>query len=86
MTVNELSGKKSTLRAKLKAVCQEERLLKWKEHFMNLLRNPPEVTDKPIQNIINGKLGQFTEEELVTVLKIIKNRKIADLDEIATDV
>ena len=54
------------MKAKLKAACLEERLQKWKEHF-NLLRNPPEVTGKPIKNIIcllDIKLGQFTEEEL----------------------
>ena len=37
---------------------------------MNLLRNPSEITEKPIQKIINGplniKLGQFMEEELGT--------------------
>ena len=51
-TVNEKSGKKSILRAKLKPDSQEERLQKLKEHFKNLLRNPPEVTDKPIKTII----------------------------------
>ena len=37
----------------------------WKEHFKNLLGNSPEVTDKPIQKIINYqldiKLGLFTQ-------------------------
>ena len=40
---------------------------------MKRVGNPPEITDKPIQKIINGRLdirlGQFTEEESDAVLK-----------------
>ena len=56
-TIKEVSGRKNTSRAKLKAAYQE-RLLKWKNNFKNLLGNPPEAetTDKPIQKIINGQL------------------------------
>ena len=86
MTVNEVTGRKSTLRAKLKTACQEERLLKWKEHFKNLLGNSSEITEKPLKKIINGqlnvKLGQFMAEELDVVLKKIKHRKAAELGEI----
>ena len=32
------------------------------------------------------KLGQFTQEELDTVLRKIKNRKVAGLDEISPEV
>ena len=46
----EVNKRKNTLRVKLKAACQEERLLKWKEHFKNLLRHPREMNVKPIQN------------------------------------
>ena len=49
MVVNKVNGRKSTTRARLKAASQEERLLKWKEHFKKLLGKPPEITDKPIQ-------------------------------------
>ena len=48
--VNKASGRKNTLRAKLKAV-SKERLPKWKEYYKNLLRNPPEITEKPIQKL-----------------------------------
>ena len=44
-TVNEVSGRKSTSRAKIKTACQEERRQKWKEHF----KKPPEISDRPIQ-------------------------------------
>ena len=59
--------------AKLKVANQEERHQEWKEHFKNLLGNPPEVPDKPTEKIINGqldiKLGQFTDKELDSLLK-----------------
>ena len=41
---------------------------------------------KIIDNQLNTKLGQFTQEELDIVLTKIKNRKAASLDEIPTEV
>ena len=62
----------------------------WKEHFKNLLGRSLKVTDKPISEIIDNqldiKLGQFTQEGLDVVLIKIKNRKAAGLDEIPPDV
>ena len=84
-TVNKVSRRKSTVKAKLKATSQEERIQLWKQHFENLLRNPPKVTHEPITRIIKQleiKLGQFMQEELDSVLRKIKNRKAAGLDEI----
>ena len=81
-----MSRRKSTTKAKLKATNQQERIKLWKQHFENLLGNPPKVTHKPITRIISKqqdiKLGPFTEEELDSVLRKIKNRKGAVLDEI----
>ena len=51
-TVNEISRRKSTLRSKLKVASQEEKLQDWKEHFKNLHRNPPEITDHQSKEII----------------------------------
>ena len=72
--------------AKLKAASQQERVKLWEQHFKNLLGNPPEITDEPITRIISKqldvKLGPFTKEELDSVLRRIKNRKAAGLDEI----
>ena len=80
-TINEVSGRKSTAKAKLKAASQQERIKLWEQHFKNLLGNPPEITDEPITRIISKqldvKLGPFTKEELDTVLRRIKNRKAA---------
>ena len=89
-TVNEVSRRKSTAKAKLKATNQQEQIHQWKQHFENLLRNPPKVTDEPITRIISKqldiKLGPFTLEELDSVLRKIKNRKAAGLDEIPPEV
>ena len=89
-TVNEMSRRKGTEKAKLKATSQEERIHLWKQHFEKLLGKPPKVTHKPITKIISNQLditqGQFMQEELDSVLRKIKNRKAAGLDEIPTEV
>ena len=54
------------------------------------LGSPPKITDEPITRIISKqsdiKLGPFIKEELDSVLKKIKNRKAAGLDEIPPEV
>ena len=84
--INEVSRKKSTAKAKLKATNQQEWIHLWKQHFENLLGNPPKITHEPITKIISKqldiKLGPFTLEELNSVLRKIKNRKAAGLNEI----
>ena len=89
-TINEWSRRKSTAKAKLKAANQQERIKLWKQHFENLLGNPPKVTHEPITRIIckqlDIKLGLFTQEELNSVLRKIKNRKAAGLDKIPPEV
>ena len=88
-TINEVCRRKSTTKAKLKATNQQERIKLWKQHFENLLGNPPKVTHEPITRIISKqldiKLGPFTQE-LDSVLRKIKNRKAAGLDEIPPEV
>ena len=54
--VIEVSRKKSTEKAILKATCQQERIQLWKKYFENLLGNPPKVTHKPITRIISKQL------------------------------
>ena len=46
-TINEVSRRKSTAKAKLKATNQQERIKLWKQHFENLQGNPPKVTHEP---------------------------------------
>ena len=52
LTANEVNRRKSNPRAKLKVASQEERRQKWKQHLKNLLRNPPEITDKPSEKLL----------------------------------
>ena len=89
-TINEVIRRNSTAKAKLKVTNQQERIKLWKQHFQNLQGNPPKVTDEPITRIISKqldiKLGQFTLEKLDSVLRKIKNRKAAGLDEIPAEV
>ena len=84
-TINKVSRRKSTAKAKLKAANQL-----WKQHFENLLGNPPKLTHEPITRIISKqldiKLGPFTQEELDSILRKIKNRKAAGLGEIPPEV
>ena len=47
-TINEVSRRKNTAKAKLKAANQQERIKLWKQHFENLLWNPPKITHEPI--------------------------------------
>ena len=67
-TINEVSRRKNTAKAKLKAANQQERIKLWKQHFENLLGNPPKITHEPITRIISKqldiKLRPFTQEEL----------------------
>ena len=56
----------------------------------NILRNPSQITDKPTKENFHDQLDikfeYFTEDELETVLKTIKSRKAACLDEILPEV
>ena len=89
-TINEVSRRNSTAKAKLKATNQQERIKLWKQHFQHLLGKPPKVTHEPIKRIISKqldiKLGPFMPEELDSVLRKIKNRKAAGLDKIPPEV
>ena len=89
-TINEVSRRKSTAKAKVKARNQQERINLWKQHFENLLGNPPKVTHEPITRIISKqlviKLRSFTLEKLDSVLRKSRNRKAAGLDEIPPEV
>ena len=51
--VNEVSRRKGTVKAKLKATSQQEQIHLWKQHFKSLLINPPKVTHEPIMRIIS---------------------------------
>ena len=45
-TVNELTGRKETNNVRIKAKSNEERIKKGKDHFLNLLGQPPVTRTK----------------------------------------
>ena len=77
--INEVSRRKTTAKAEVKATSQEDQIHQWKQHFENLLGNPLKVTHEPIMRIIRKqldiKLEPFTLEELDLVLRKIKIEK-----------
>ena len=43
-TVNDVSGRKTSNKAKIKAISGEESIIVWHNHFKDILGNPPEIT------------------------------------------
>ena len=91
--VNEISGRKNSNSAKLKASSNEERLKIWHNHFQELLGSQLNKTDDDddeeilqIHNKLNIKIGLFTIQELNNATKSIKHGKACGLDEIPTEV
>ena len=89
-TVNEISGRKSCNRSKLKGTTEEERLKLWQRHFQELLGNAPEITEDEITPILteelNIKKGPFTMEKLLKAIKSMQYGKACGLDEIPVEV
>ena len=81
-TINEITGRKKSTKAKIKASNQEERLKKWMNYFQNLLGKLPIVFDSTIEKVIEQgleiKTGPFNELELDLVLKKLKDKKLPD--------
>ena len=71
-TINEVSRRKNTAKAKLKAANQQERIKLWKQHFENLLGNPPKITHEPITRIISKQLDKKNSTRFSEKLKIGK--------------
>ena len=89
-TVNEISGCKNTRRGRLKANSPEERILKWKEHFSNLLGKPPVIDEVEITRVVADTLpintSDFSKQELLECVKTFVNGKKAGLDNIPVEV
>ena len=79
-TINKVSRRKNTAKAKLKAANQQERIKLWKQHFENLLGNPPKITHEPITRIISKqldiKLGPFTQKNSTRFSEKLKIGKL----------
>ena len=92
--VNEISGRKNSNSAKLKASSNGERIKIWHNHFQELLGSQLNNTDDDdddeeilqIHNKLNIKIGLFTIQELNNATKSIYNGKACGLDEIPAEV
>ena len=88
--INHITGRNQRSSGKLKATSPQDIIKKWKEHFENLLGQPPEVDDKEIQPIIPNLLpincDDFTMEELGKCVNDCANNKATGLDNIPAEV
>ena len=91
--VNEISGRKNSNSAKLKASSNGERIKIWHNHFQELLGSQLNKSDDDydeeilqIHNKLNIKICLFTIQELNNATKSINNGKACGLDEIPAEV
>ena len=76
-SVNEVSGRKKSNRAKLKANSEKERIQLWHDHFKELLCKPTSIStndeknERSDQDItkLDIKTGLFTAYELTKAIK-----------------
>ena len=84
-TINEIKGRKNTPTGKIKADNPEERLKRWKDHFENLLGQPP-IIEQEILRVVEETLlintEEFTKEELLKCIKSFKKEKADGLVEV----
>ena len=93
-TLNEVSGRKKSNKAKLKANSEKERIKLWHDHYKELLGKPiaistnDDINERSEQDItkLDIKTGLFTSYELTKAIKSIQNGKAVGLDEIPAEV
>ena len=89
-TVHEFTRINGTNKGKIKAKNQEDRIEKWKDHFQNLLVQPPVITSKlrrtVFQHALPINIDDFTMEELKKCIKSFKINKAPELDNIPFEV
>ena len=54
--LNKMSKRKRSVKVKLEAASQEERINLWKRHFDNSLRKPPKVMHETLTKFISNQL------------------------------
>jgi len=89
--VNEVTQRKKTNSGLIDGGSASERLKSWKDHFVNLLGQPPSVPDEdiPIRTICppqDIETGPFTKSELAKARKQIKEGKAAGEDGISPEI
>ena len=87
-TVNEVTGRKKLNEGRIRANSPEERLKLWKNHFEQLLGQPPVPDDQPIERVFNTlpiETGDFTGDELQKSINASQNNKVPRLDVISIE-
>ena len=87
-TVNEVTGRKKLNEGQIRANSPEERLKLWKNHFEQLLGQPPVLDDQPIERVFNTlpiKTEDFTADELQKSINASQNNKAPGLGGISTE-
>ena len=89
--INQISGRKSTKKGKLKGATASERIKSWYDHFNNLLGKEPTTVDPDVDvpiifDTIGVKTGPFTMDEYQEVKKRLKSGKASGADGIPPEV
>ena len=89
--INEIAGRKRAAGSQIKGKDAEERVESWKEHFKNLLGQPPSVTDEDeeiprIHPDLNIPTNPFSRLELASAIKEIKEGKAFGEDGVAPEI
>ena len=88
--INQISGRKTIKKGKIKANTNEERIEKWYQYFKQLLGNEPTISNDEEVSIILNNLeiddGPFTYNEIWKVKRNLKTGKAAGPDGITADV
>ena len=88
-TVNEITRRKASKAGQIRANSPEERIKLWKDHFENLLGQPPTIDDQPIIKVHDPlpiSTSDFTMQELTLAIKMSQNNRATGLDEIPAEV
>ena len=82
-TVNEVTCGKKLNEGQLRANSPEEQLKLWKNHFEQLLGQPPVLGDQPIERVFNTlpiETGDITADKLQKSINASQNNKVPGLD------
>jgi hypothetical protein len=89
--INDITGRKSSMKGQLKGDTQQERVNNWYHHFKYLLGNPPNIEGEddeiePVVQDLNINVGPFSVEEYEKAIKALVEGKSSGEDGIPPEV
>ena len=65
----------------------EEQLIRWQEHFQEVLNRPPPTNPPSIERgqVLKIKTGPITKTEVTTAMKHLKNGKVGGIDNLPSE-